>query len=172
MSEVVPPDAVRFCIRCGVPLEKRRRAGKMRPVCPVCGWTYFSDPKVAVAAVVFSENGVLLVRRANPPRQGLWAFPAGFLDAGEDPRRAAERECEEETGLRVRVSALLDVQGKPVEKMGAHIVLYFRAEVTGGILQARDDVSEAAFFPPEALPPLAFEAPGKILAWNLENANL
>ncbi len=102
----------------------------------------------------------------------MWAFPAGFLDAGEDPRRAAERECEEETGLRARVSALLDARCKPVEKMGAHIVLYFRAEVTGGILKARDDVSEAAFFPPEALPALAFEAPEKILAWSIKNANL
>ncbi len=171
MSEVLRLEEIRFCLRCGAPLEPGRRAGKVRPVCPVCGWTYFPDPKVAVAVVVFFEGGVLLVRRANPPRQGLWAFPGGFVDAGEDPRRAAERECEEETGLRVRVSALLDVQGKPVEKMGAHLVVYFRAEVVGGKLRARDDASGAAFFPLTALPPLAFESPERITTWGQRITN-
>src|SRR5690348_6945574 len=30
----------------------------------------------------------------------LWELPAGSLEAGEEPARAARRECEEETGWR------------------------------------------------------------------------
>ena len=165
MSEVLRAEDIRFCIRCGSPLASRLRAGKLRPVCPQCGWTHFPDPKVAVAVVAVSSGGVLLVQRANSPGQGLWSLPGGFLDAGEDPRQAAARECAEETGLQVRITALLDVTGGPVQGMGAHVVLYFRAEVTSGELQAQDDAARAAFFPLEALPPLAFDLPAEMRRW-------
>ncbi len=165
MSEVLHPEEIRFCIRCGSPLVSRLRAGKTRPVCPSCNWTYFPDPKVAVVLVVVSARKVLLVQRANPPRQGYWSLPGGFLDAGEDPREAAARECLEETGLQVRITSLLEVTGRPIQKMGAHLVLYFRGEVIGGRLRAQDDAAQAAFFSPKALPPLAFDLPKKLHDW-------
>ena len=56
-------------------------------------------PKVAAGVVLIDADRVLLVRRVNEPYRGRWTLPAGFVDAGEDPRRAAERECLEETGL-------------------------------------------------------------------------
>ena len=165
MSEVLRPEEIRFCIRCGSPLASRLRAGKMRPVCPACGWTCFPDPTVAVALVVTLHNEILLVQRANPPRQGYWSLPGGFLDAGEDPREAARRECLEETGLQVRITALLDCTGHPVSGMGAHLVLYFRGEISGGQLRAQDDARQAAFFPFQNLPPLAFDLPSSLQRW-------
>ena len=36
-----------------------------------------------------------------------WTIPGGVVDAGEDPRTAAVRECSEEAGLRVRAGDLL-----------------------------------------------------------------
>ncbi len=46
---------------------------------------------------------ILLVRQFRlPARQRLWELPAGRLDRGETPLRAARRELIEETGYRAR----------------------------------------------------------------------
>lgn len=157
-------EEVNFCPRCGAALEQAERFGRLRPVCPACGWIYFPDPKVAVAVLIEQEEGVLLVRRANDPQRGLWTLPAGFVDAGEDPVRAAERECLEETGLHVRVGHLLDVMSGQEHPRGAHIVIFYQGEIVSGSLRAEDDVDRAAFFRRDQLPPLAFSTTQKILS--------
>lgn len=155
---------VNYCIRCGAGLIQRQRFGAVRPVCPQCDWTYFPDPKVAAAALIESDGQVLLVRRANDPQRGLWTLPAGFIDAGEHPAQAVERECLEETGLRVRVCALLDVLHGQEHPRGAHILIVYRAQTLSGYLQAGDDVDQVDYFPLDGLPPLAFESTQRILA--------
>jgi 8-oxo-dGTP diphosphatase len=143
------------------------RFGRLRPVCLACGWTYFPDPKVAAAVLVEADRQVLLVRRANDPLRGLWTLPAGFVDAGEDPRRAAERECLEETGMAVQVTGLLDVLYGQEHPRGAHIIIFYRAQPVGenAALRAADDVDQAAFFSLDQLPPLAFRTTERILAY-------
>jgi ADP-ribose pyrophosphatase YjhB (NUDIX family) len=119
---------------------------------------YFADPKVAVA-VLLRENGrVLLVRRVNEPFRGKWTLPAGFIDAGEDPRQAAERECLEETGLTVRASHVVDVIAGREHPRGADFVIVFAAAVVAGDLRAGDDADRADWFDATDLPPLAFRA--------------
>ena len=66
-------------------------------------------PIPAVLAVVVREENVLLVRRANPPDQGLWGLPGGRMELGETYLEAALRELEEETGLKADAPALLTV---------------------------------------------------------------
>jgi 8-oxo-dGTP diphosphatase len=102
---------------------------------------------VAAGIVVERDGEILLARRANEPARGLWTLPAGFVDAGEDPARAAERECLEETGLQVDVTGLIDVVFGLEHSRGAHIVIFYRAEVRSGSLQPGDDVDQVAFFP-------------------------
>jgi 8-oxo-dGTP diphosphatase len=156
-------EPVHFCMQCGAPLERRFLFGLERPSCPVCGWIYFEDPKVAAAALVELDGKVLLTRRVNEPHRGEWSLPAGFVDAHEDPASAAERECLEETGLVVRVTHLLDVIAGREHERGADIVILYAVEIIGGDLHAGDDADQVAYFSRDALPPLAFEATRRAL---------
>lgn len=154
---------IRFCPSCATALVNREKFGQSRPVCPACGWVYFDDPKVAAAALIVQNGKILLVRRVNEPHRGQWTLPAGFINSGEDPARAAIRECLEETGLEVRITALLDIYARREHPRGADFVIFYQAEIEGGTLQPADDADAAEWFSPEALPPLAFEATRYIL---------
>jgi ADP-ribose pyrophosphatase YjhB (NUDIX family) len=156
-------EEINFCMRCGCRLGEADRFGRSRPVCPDCGWIYFADPKVAAAVLVERADEVLLVRRLYDPERGRWSLPAGFIDAGEDPQRAAERECLEETGLVVQVRALRDVLYGQDHPRGAHIIIIYEADLLSGVLQPGDDVDDAAFFSRGSLPPLAFSATRRVL---------
>lgn len=156
-------DEVNFCLRCGSPLSLKRSFGAVRPSCPACGWVYFADPKVAVAAIAERGHQVLLVRRANDPFRGLWTLPAGFVDAGEDPQATIVRECREETGLEVSVSELVDVIAGQEHPRGAHILIVYRVDILSGELRAADDADEIGFFDLQDLPPLAFKSTRQIL---------
>ncbi len=154
---------VKYCPRCGTAVAFLDRFGHERPVCPHCGWTYFADPKVAAAILIEKEGLVLLVRRINEPFRGLWSLPAGFVDAGEDPARAAERECLEETGLTVQATRVLDVIAGREHPRGADFIIVYRGLVLGGELQAADDADQADWFDRAHLPALAFRATHTVL---------
>jgi ADP-ribose pyrophosphatase YjhB (NUDIX family) len=156
-------DEVKFCAHCGSPVQPAMHFGRLRPACPACGWIHFSDPKVAVVVLIMQQDNVLLARRVNDPFRGSWTLPGGFVDAGEDPRRAAERECAEETGLKVRVTQLIDVISGQEHPRGAHILIVYRGELLSGELLAGDDADGVEFFSLDSLPPLAFQSTAQIL---------
>lgn len=56
-------------------------------------------PLAAVSAIVRRRGRFLLVRRGRPPIRGMYAFPGGRVEEGEDLEEAALRELREETGL-------------------------------------------------------------------------
>ena len=121
------------------------------------------DPKVAAAVLVEREGRVLLVRRVNEPFRGLWTLPAGFVNGGEDPAEAAERECLEETGLSVRVMRVFDIVAGKEHPRGADFVIVYLAQVVSGELSPADDADAADWFARTDLPPLAFRATQKVL---------
>jgi len=157
------PEVYRHCPLCGSPTKQRLFDGRERPFCSECDRFFFTDPKVAAAVLVEQEGRVLLTRRRNAPERGKWTLPAGFVDGNEDPRYAAKRECLEETGLKVQICGLIDVLYGKEHPRGASIVIIYKGQVESGVLQAHDDADAAAFFPPQSLPPLAFDATRKIL---------
>jgi ADP-ribose pyrophosphatase YjhB (NUDIX family) len=159
---------VKFCPRCGTPVTLQEQFGKKRPVCLQCEWIHFDDPKVAAAVLIEQDGRVLLVQRNNEPYRGLWTLPAGFIDAGEDPARAAERECLEETGLSVRVKRVLDVIAGREHERGADFVIAYQGEIVSGTLSPGDDADAVEWFSRKDLPPLAFTATEKILALRTE----
>jgi len=156
-------DEMNYCPRCATKLVEALRFGKPRPTCPRCDWIFFHDPKVAAAVLIEEDGRFLLVRRAVNPQKGFWTLPAGFIDAGEDPARAAQRECFEETGLKVQVTGLLDVLASQEHHRGANIIIFYKAEIVTGNLIPGDDVDRAGFFSFHDLPPLAFTSTKQIL---------
>lgn len=140
------------------------RFGHQRAVCPKCGWIHFADPKVAAAVLLEEDSRVLLVRRVNEPFRGKWTLPAGFVDAGEDPARAAERECLEETGLTIHATRVLDIIAGREHPRGADFIIVYEGHILDGKLRAADDADQAGWFARGELPPLAFRATRKMLA--------
>ncbi len=65
---------------------------------------YPTNPRVAVGAVVFKDERVLLIRRGQPPAENLWAIPGGGVKIGETLQEAAEREILEETGIQIQAA--------------------------------------------------------------------
>lgn len=105
-----------------------------------------------VGAVVTDEAGRLLViRRGRPPGEGLWSLPGGRVEPGEQDAAAVVRELYEETGLAVRVGALVGT----VERPGPGGVVYeihdYAATAVGGTLRAGDDAADARWVTPEQL---------------------
>jgi 8-oxo-dGTP diphosphatase len=71
-------------------------------------------PLLTVDAVVVDGDGrVLLIRRKNPPFQGGYALPGGFVDVGETVEDACRRELLEETGLKAGRLRLVGVYSSP-----------------------------------------------------------
>jgi 8-oxo-dGTP diphosphatase len=156
-------EPIRFCPRCGNALSEQLHTGKLRPACPACGWIYFPDPKVAVAALIKKGEQVLLVQRRYDPQKGRWTMPSGFVDAGEDPAEAVKRECLEETGLIINDIRLLDVVYSQEYPHGASILIVYAAQAQAGEIRPADDVTQAGYFSIHELPPLAFLSTKQIL---------
>jgi 8-oxo-dGTP diphosphatase len=99
-------------------------------------------PVVAVGAIVWDGDRVLVVRRGTPPSEGSWTVPGGKLELGERLEAAVVREVREETGLDVTCGALAAV----VERSGEgwhYVILDYHATLRGGTLRPGDDVTDA-----------------------------
>lgn len=142
----------RFCPACGGALEPRRLklTDPERPVCTSCGFVFYLDPKVAVGTIIRTEDErLVLVRRAIEPGYGLWVFPGGYVDRGEEITAAAIREAREESGLDIRIDALLNIYSYPGP---SPIIIVYAATAIGGELCNDDECLEAGFFASAEIP--------------------
>ena len=141
-----------YCPRDGTVLVATRIDGRDRPACPVCGFADFLHVQIGANAVVERTGAVLLVRLSYGPREGRWSLPGGLVENDETPEEAAVRETAEETGFDVELDGLLATYLRPGAPV---VVIIYRSHIVGGALRiAPEEVSEAAFFPRDELPPL------------------
>ncbi|MEW6202748.1 MAG: NUDIX hydrolase [bacterium] len=116
------------------------------------------SPLLTVDVAIFVEGRLVLIQRRNPPFEGMWALPGGFVDVGETVEAAAVREAREETSLTVELVALVGVFSDPDRDPRGHTVsVVFLAKPIGGTLRAADDARAVQIFQPDSLPPLAFD---------------
>jgi 8-oxo-dGTP diphosphatase len=117
---------------------------------------YPECPVVAVGAVVFNEERVLLVRRGQPPSCDLWAIPGGKVRLGETLQTAAEREILEETGLTVCARQPVytfdiieqDAQGRI---RFHYVIVDLIADYVAGTISAGDDAREVRWIGPDEI---------------------
>jgi ADP-ribose pyrophosphatase YjhB (NUDIX family) len=143
--------AYRFCPRCGQPLERRQLkiTDPERLVCGSCGFVFYLDPKVAVGAIIRMGEGLVLVRRAIEPGYGKWVFPGGYVDRGETLQAAAIREAREESGLEIRLDALINVYSYAGR---SPVIVAYAATATGGTLCTDEECLEVEVVPPASVP--------------------
>ncbi len=111
-------------------------------------------PLVGVGAIIVNPAGqVLLVRRANQPRQGQWSIPGGLLELGESLLDGVKREILEETGLYVTPLSIVDVIDRIYKISGAsadlvqyhYVVIDYLCKVDGGDSKPASDALEIAW---------------------------
>jgi 8-oxo-dGTP diphosphatase len=85
-----------------------------------------------VGAVVYDRSGrLLLIRRGQPPGQGLWSLPGGRVEPGETDHQAVVREVAEETGLRVRPGRLLGTVLRAAPSGATYLIADYACELIG-----------------------------------------
>jgi 8-oxo-dGTP diphosphatase len=114
-------------------------------------------PLLAVDAIILYKGGIVLIRRENPPYQGSYALPGGFVEVGESVEDAVAREAFEETGLKIDIKRLVGVYSDPGRDPRGHVVSICYLAEGQGELRSGSDARSADVFPLDGLPKLAFD---------------
>jgi 8-oxo-dGTP diphosphatase len=123
-------------------------------------------PAVTVDVILIAFDAqrlkVLLIQRKNPPFQGHWAFPGGFIELNESLPQSAAREMKEETSVDLTPSDLIQffTAGDPGrDPRGRTVSVCFLAlkRIEEIHPRAADDARHFSWFDLYQPPPLAFD---------------
>jgi 8-oxo-dGTP diphosphatase len=115
------------------------------------------------AAVIENGGKVLIARRKKGDRfEGLWEFPGGKIEAGENPRECLRRELREEMDVEAEAGELLC--SVPFETSGLSIELMaFRTRLSPGDVRCHDH-DEIRWIEPERLEDFDLSEPDRRVA--------
>ena len=110
------------------------------------------DRTIAVTAGVIRRNGtILLTRRPPGGRQaGLWEFPGGKIEPGEEAEACLARELHEELGILVRVGQFLHATTHAYAHARIRL-LFFEVEYDGSELTLHEHDASAWVAPADLL---------------------
>ncbi len=103
---------------------------------------------------------ILLIERKNPPFQGMFALPGGFVDMEETVEECAARELAEETELLgvplIQMHTFSAVDRDPRGRT-VSVVFFALIDNTSARVDGADDAASARWFDILELPELAFD---------------
>jgi len=143
----------RFCGRCGAPTA-RSPAERVR-TCTACGHGAYPRLSPAVIVLIERDGRALLARNART-RMPFFSTLAGFVEVGESLEEAVAREIHEEAGIAIRDVRYFGSQPWPLT--GSLMVGFTAHWASGELKPAPEELAEAGWFPPDALPLL----PGRL----------
>lgn len=117
----------------------------------------YRTPKVDVRAVIFNDRDeILLVQERIDSR---WALPGGWCDVGYTPTETAEKEAEEEAGIRVKAKRLLAVLDKKCHEHPEDLFyaykIFMECEAENYDIKTGMETLDVGFFARDKLPELS-----------------
>lgn len=142
----------KFCGRCGNPTQAQANERAFK--CPSCGLLAY--PRLSPATITLvtrgegdQEEALLAWGRQFPGR--FFSTLAGFVEPGENLEQCVIREIKEEVGVDITDVTYFGSQPWPFPNS---LMLGFTARYAGGeLVLQEEEIVEAGWFPPDALPP-------------------
>ncbi|ATZ60921.2 MAG: NUDIX hydrolase [Methanosarcinales archaeon Met12] len=116
-----------------------------------------ADRTLTVDAIILMDNNIVLIKRKNPPFEGYYALPGGFVERGETVEQALIREIKEETGLDIRIVKLVGVYSDPDRDPRGHVISLCYLVRASGTIAPDSDAGDVELFDVSRLPELAFD---------------
>lgn len=117
----------------------------------------YATPRIDVRGAIVHEGRVLLVQERS---DGRWTFPGGYAETGLSLTANVLKEIREEAGVECEVLRLMGVRHKATHAYKPDIREFYKIFVLCRLLPGQEpqpgvETADAAFFHPEALPPLS-----------------
>lgn len=116
-------------------------------------WLINRKVVVGTSALILNDKNEILLFKHVYRTDSPWGFPGGYLQKGEDPADAIQREIMEESGMHIKILKLIEVIQSPD---ASRLEILFLAELDGDRsgFEPSVEVSEVRFFPLDQLPEL------------------